>query len=484
MGTIRVAGASEYLAITGWGVDDVKLAKKAWVWLGQRCKTLDAAPASYEVEAHAATSDKFAVVFRAVYTTVGLNPKVDAGGSGDKGNEDTLLLLHGATADNKLAAPRHRRSSTKKLVNGVVEARVRALAATMTTEQICVKGSTSFAKEVLESARLDLAKYGLRVYNAADERLAVNMPANKVSLAVVDEDTRAAPTTTRTGFSMQVNFGENAGMVEATFPEKPGDALVVGAATKKKAGGCDDKQSSTTAVDVGVHVQMEVEGMNDVLLRLTKKFKQPEQFAGKAAAAAAAVASDGAKVEESKYGGKKAAAEYLANKMKEIVGDLRAIKEDVTKDKVAKMKAIAERLLANSDMLDKLRLRPTEARKAEDDLLDELLAKAEHAAADLQTLAGKIRAFKVHMKVESANMQRLEDEEKDSNKVDLAAMEATLENETTVMKELAGDVRALMDNVAMDIKDAAEVAEPITGSLDAVAEAAKAYTEVISWYLN
>jgi flotillin len=33
MATFRVACASECrLASTGWGIDDVKLAKKAWVW--------------------------------------------------------------------------------------------------------------------------------------------------------------------------------------------------------------------------------------------------------------------------------------------------------------------------------------------------------------------------------------------------------------------------------------------------------------------
>ncbi|TVU22649.1 hypothetical protein EJB05_32363, partial [Eragrostis curvula] len=161
MATFRVAGAStEYLAITGWGVDDVKLAKKAWVWLGQRCTTLDAAPASYELEAHAATSDKFAVVLRAVCT---VGPKID-----DKkqlGEEDPLLLL-----DAKLL-PAARRSA-RKLVEGVVEGRVRALAAGMTAEEISAKGAAGFAKEALESAQPDLGKYGLRVYGATVERLA------------------------------------------------------------------------------------------------------------------------------------------------------------------------------------------------------------------------------------------------------------------------------------------------------------------------
>ncbi|TVU22611.1 hypothetical protein EJB05_32322, partial [Eragrostis curvula] len=320
----------------------------------------------------------------------------------------------------------------------------------------------------LESARLDLAKYGLRVCNAADESLAVNMPANRLSTVVVDEDIRAAPATkTRTGLCMQ----------------KPGDAVVVGAATKKK----DNKQRNTV-FGVGVHVQMEVEGKNDVLLRLTKKFKQPEQFTNKAAAA---VASDGAKVEESKYGGQKAAAEYLATKMKEIAGGLRAIKEDVTMDDVTKRKA-AEYFLGKNVPRPPTdtQVKAAEACKACDDLLDELLAKAEHAATDLQALAGKIRAFKVQTKEKFTNMQRLKEKVKaaaangtqvDSNKVEA---EAEMEAATIMMKELAGDIGTLMDHVAMDIKDAAEVAKPVTGSLEAEAEVTKAIMEVMPWYLS
>jgi cytochrome P450 family 89 subfamily A len=33
MAAFKVGDASEYLAITGWGIDAVKLAKKTWVWV-------------------------------------------------------------------------------------------------------------------------------------------------------------------------------------------------------------------------------------------------------------------------------------------------------------------------------------------------------------------------------------------------------------------------------------------------------------------
>jgi hypothetical protein len=44
MASFKFADVSEYLAITGWGIDDVKLAKKAWVWVIQQCKKFDITP--------------------------------------------------------------------------------------------------------------------------------------------------------------------------------------------------------------------------------------------------------------------------------------------------------------------------------------------------------------------------------------------------------------------------------------------------------
>jgi hypothetical protein len=58
MASFKVADASEYLAITGWGIDDVKLAKKAWVFVGQQCKKFSISPVNYEFEVHAMSAEK------------------------------------------------------------------------------------------------------------------------------------------------------------------------------------------------------------------------------------------------------------------------------------------------------------------------------------------------------------------------------------------------------------------------------------------
>jgi hypothetical protein len=42
-----IADANEYLVITGSGIEDVKITKKAWVWPFQRCSRISVLPDDY-----------------------------------------------------------------------------------------------------------------------------------------------------------------------------------------------------------------------------------------------------------------------------------------------------------------------------------------------------------------------------------------------------------------------------------------------------
>ena len=42
-----IADANEYLVITGQGIEDVKITKKAWIWPFQRCSRISVLPADY-----------------------------------------------------------------------------------------------------------------------------------------------------------------------------------------------------------------------------------------------------------------------------------------------------------------------------------------------------------------------------------------------------------------------------------------------------
>ncbi|KAL6883289.1 hypothetical protein ACP4OV_010703 [Aristida adscensionis] len=161
MASFKVADASEYLAITGWGIDDVKLAKKAWVWVGQQCKKFDITPVNYEFEVHAMSSEKLPFILPAVFT---IGPKI--------ADKDPLLLYA------KLIAPHDKNSShVRELVKGVIEGETRVLAASMTMEEI-FQGTKNFKQAVFENVQLELNQFGLYIYNANVKQL-VDVPGQE-----------------------------------------------------------------------------------------------------------------------------------------------------------------------------------------------------------------------------------------------------------------------------------------------------------------
>lgn len=70
----KVARASEYLAITGGGIKDIKLAKKSWVLPWQSCTVFDVSPVNYTFEVQAMSSEKLPFILPAVFT---IGPRVD-----------------------------------------------------------------------------------------------------------------------------------------------------------------------------------------------------------------------------------------------------------------------------------------------------------------------------------------------------------------------------------------------------------------------
>ncbi|KAF8672308.1 hypothetical protein HU200_049507 [Digitaria exilis] len=157
MASFKVADASEYLAITGWGIDDVKLAKKAWKF--------DITPVNYEFEVRAMSSEKLPFILPAVFT---IGPKI----SEDGRNRESLLLYA------KLIAPHDKNSShVRELVKGVIEGETRVLAASMTMEEI-FQGTKSFKQAVFENVQLELNQFGLYIYNANVKQL-VDVPGQE-----------------------------------------------------------------------------------------------------------------------------------------------------------------------------------------------------------------------------------------------------------------------------------------------------------------
>ncbi|KAL8216827.1 hypothetical protein R6Q57_023664 [Mikania cordata] len=157
----RVASASEYLVITGFGIDDIKIAKKAWVLPGQSYSVFDISPVNYTFEVMAMSAEKLPFILPAVFT---IGPRSD--------DEESLHKYA------KLISPHDKLSShVNELVKGIIEGETRVLAASMTMEEI-FRGTKEFKQEVFAKVQLELNQFGLWIYNANVKQL-VDVPGHE-----------------------------------------------------------------------------------------------------------------------------------------------------------------------------------------------------------------------------------------------------------------------------------------------------------------
>ncbi|XP_078161518.1 flotillin-like protein 1 [Carex rostrata] len=154
MAYFRVAGASQYLAITGFRIKDIKLVKKAWILPGQVCSRFDISPVNYTFEVQAMSSEKLPFILPAVFTIGPRTESIDA------------LLRYAKLISRHDKLSNH----VKELVQGVIEGETRVLAASMTMEGI-FKGTKEFKQAVFENVQLELNQFGLLIYNANVKQL-------------------------------------------------------------------------------------------------------------------------------------------------------------------------------------------------------------------------------------------------------------------------------------------------------------------------
>ncbi|KAF8929281.1 hypothetical protein EDD21DRAFT_371146 [Dissophora ornata] len=155
----KVARANEYLIITGYGIDDVKLAKKAFILPGQKASPIDISPVNYTFDVQAMSSEKLPFILPAVFTI------------GPHDDRDALIiygkLLSGIKSEREL----------HDLLKGVIEGETRVLAAAMTMEQI-FQGTKKFKQQVYDKVQLELEHFGLRIYNSNIKQLC-DMPGHE-----------------------------------------------------------------------------------------------------------------------------------------------------------------------------------------------------------------------------------------------------------------------------------------------------------------
>ncbi|KAH6555866.1 hypothetical protein KP509_1Z221800 [Ceratopteris richardii] len=155
----RIAAASEFLVITGWGIPDIKLAKKAWIYPGQSFSRIDMTPVNYEFDVQAMSAEKLQFKLPAVFT------------NGPRADDPEALIKYAVHSQGKHSA------HVNDLVKGIIEGETRVLAASMTMEEI-FKGTKEFKTEVFGKVQLELDEFGLRIYNANVKQL-VDIPGHE-----------------------------------------------------------------------------------------------------------------------------------------------------------------------------------------------------------------------------------------------------------------------------------------------------------------
>ncbi|CAM0885396.1 unnamed protein product [Alopecurus aequalis] len=172
MASFVVADASEYLAITGWGIDDVKLAKKSLVFVGQQCKKFSIVPVNYSFEVNAMSAEKLPFILPAAFTIGPQVTTLEVGEAGKKAVEAKLLLYA------KLIAPLDNASNhVHEMVKGVIEGETRVLAAELTMEEI-FRGTKTFKQKVFDNVQKELNQFGLLIYNSNVKQL-VDVPGHE-----------------------------------------------------------------------------------------------------------------------------------------------------------------------------------------------------------------------------------------------------------------------------------------------------------------
>ncbi|KAJ3021673.1 hypothetical protein HKX48_008052 [Thoreauomyces humboldtii] len=151
--TWKVARANEYIVVTGWGIEDLKLAKKCYVWPLQRATVINITPVNFTLSLQAMSAEKLEFTLPAVFTI---------------GPDDLPASL--LKYARLLSLADKGKDHIQDLVRGVIEGETRVIAAAMTMEEI-FKERKFFKENVIKHVQAELDQFGLRIYNANVKQL-------------------------------------------------------------------------------------------------------------------------------------------------------------------------------------------------------------------------------------------------------------------------------------------------------------------------
>ncbi|EXJ56493.1 hypothetical protein A1O7_06837 [Cladophialophora yegresii CBS 114405] len=160
----HISDANEYLVVTGAGVDDVRIVKKAFIYPWQRVARISVSPFDFSLNLQAMTIEKLQFALPAVFT-IGPDNKPEA-------LKKYALLLSGNPDGTAVHANKPGRAITptqrhhvQDIVKGIIEGETRVIVSSMTMEEI-FKERQVFKQKVIENVQNELDQFGLRIYNA------------------------------------------------------------------------------------------------------------------------------------------------------------------------------------------------------------------------------------------------------------------------------------------------------------------------------
>ena len=148
----QVSDANSYLVITGGGIEDVKIVKKAWVYPWQTCNRISISPFDIEITLQAMTIEKLQFQLPAVFT---IGPEDD-----QKALEKYAKILTGRGQRDISRHAGH--DHVQDIVKGIIEGETRVIVSGMTMEEI-FKERQVFKTKVIENVQSELNQFGLRM---------------------------------------------------------------------------------------------------------------------------------------------------------------------------------------------------------------------------------------------------------------------------------------------------------------------------------
>lgn len=154
----HVSDANSYLVVTGGGIDDVKIVKKAFIYPWQKYSVISISPFDFEITLQAMTIEKLQFSLPAVFT---IGPDDEA----EKLRKYAKILTGRPGEHEHKRQAATGRNHVQDIVKGIIEGETRVIVSGMTMEEI-FKERQLFKNKVIENVQTELNQFGLRIYNA------------------------------------------------------------------------------------------------------------------------------------------------------------------------------------------------------------------------------------------------------------------------------------------------------------------------------